>query len=238
MHKLVVVLHGAAESEWMERRWSEDFVPLAERMPGLRRVLVGRVRGAPAGPAELLLLHEFLLDDLASLEAAMPSAEGQAAGLALMRFAGERAELFFAEHHEMSLDRLPGAAGTAEGAGGPLLPPDQGFPSPLDDRPAGPGSWWRVWRWGRWRRSTSEFAPAPGASCDFGSISRIPPITPPGRSTPAIAAARRRFSSQRTATSASPGVTRSAPANTIRVSTSSALPGSDRRRAWRPTTVT
>ena len=117
MHKLVVVLRGAAESEWMERRWSEDFVPLAERMPGLRRVLVGRVRGAPAGQAEVLLLHEFLFDDRASLQAAMTSAEGQAAGLALMRFAGERAELFFAEHHEMSLDRLPGAAGTAEGSG-------------------------------------------------------------------------------------------------------------------------
>jgi uncharacterized protein (TIGR02118 family) len=117
MHKLVVVLRGVAESEWMERRWSEDFVPLAERMPGLRRVLVGRARGAPAGSAEVLLLHEFLFDDLASLQAAMTSAEGQAAGLALMRFAGERAELFFAEHHEMSLDRLPGAAGTAEGSG-------------------------------------------------------------------------------------------------------------------------
>jgi uncharacterized protein (TIGR02118 family) len=117
MHKLVVVLRGLAESEWMERRWSEDFVPLAERMPGLRRVLVGRARGAPAGPAEVLLLHEFLFDDLASLQAAMTSAEGQAAGLALMRFAGERAELFFAEHHEMSLDRLPGAGGTAEGSG-------------------------------------------------------------------------------------------------------------------------
>src|SRR3989304_4465360 len=125
MHKLVVVLRGAAESEWMERRWSEDFVPLAERMPGLRRVLVGRVRGAAAGPVF------------------------------------------------------------------PLISPDQVFPSPLDDRPAGPGSWWRVWRWGRWRRSTSECAPAPGASCDFGSISRIPPFTPAGRSSPATAAGRR-----------------------------------------------
>src|SRR3970282_1706087 len=92
MHKLVVVLRGAAESEWMERRWSEDFVPLAERMPGLRRVLVGRARGAPGGPAKVRLLHELLFDDLASLQAAMAFPEGQAAGLALMRFAGERAE--------------------------------------------------------------------------------------------------------------------------------------------------
>jgi uncharacterized protein (TIGR02118 family) len=112
MHKLVVVIRGTAESEWMERRWSEDFVPLAERMPGLRRVIVGSVRGAPSGHVDVLLLHEFVFDDLPALRAAMTSPEGQAAGQALMRFAGERAELFFAEHHEMSLDRPPGAEGS------------------------------------------------------------------------------------------------------------------------------
>ena len=81
------------------------------------RTSSGRVRGAPAGPAEVLLLHEFLFDDLASLQAAMTSAEGQAAGLALMRFAGERAELFFAEHFEMGLEPPPGQMGTAEPSG-------------------------------------------------------------------------------------------------------------------------
>jgi uncharacterized protein (TIGR02118 family) len=115
MYKLVVVLRGVAESEWLERHWSDDFVPLAEKMPGLRRVFVGRACGAPSGPADVLLLHEFVFDDLAALQAAMISPEGQAAGLALMRFAGERAELFFAEHHEMSLDAPSAAAGTTEG---------------------------------------------------------------------------------------------------------------------------
>jgi uncharacterized protein (TIGR02118 family) len=114
MHKLVVVLRGVAESERLERQWSDDFVPLAEKMPGLRRVLVGRVSGAPAGPAEVVLLHEFLFDNLASLRAAMISPEGQAAGAALMRFAGERAELFFAEHFEMGLEHPPGKNGTAD----------------------------------------------------------------------------------------------------------------------------
>lgn len=117
MHKLVVVLRGAAESEWLERHWSDDFVPLAEKMPGLRRVFVGRASGAPSGPADVLLLHEFLFDDLPALQAAMTSAEGQAAGQALMRFAGKRAELFFAEHHEMSLEPPPAQAGMTEGSG-------------------------------------------------------------------------------------------------------------------------
>lgn len=117
MHKLVVVIRGGAEPDWMERRWSEDFVPLAERMPGLRRVLVGGVVGSPGGGADISLIHELLFDDLQALRAALTSPEGQAAGQALMRFAGERAELFFAEHHEMSLETPPDRHRTAEGSG-------------------------------------------------------------------------------------------------------------------------
>jgi hypothetical protein len=49
VHKLVIVLRGRRDADELERRWSEDFVPLAEKMPGLRRVLVGRVTGSPAG---------------------------------------------------------------------------------------------------------------------------------------------------------------------------------------------
>jgi uncharacterized protein (TIGR02118 family) len=115
MHKLVVMIRGTADAEQLERRWSEEFVPLAERMPGLRRVAVGRAAGAPSGTAKVLLLHEFFFDDLLALQSAMISPEGQAAGQALMRFAGERAELFFAEHLEMSLDPPPRPGATMEG---------------------------------------------------------------------------------------------------------------------------
>lgn len=113
MHKLVVVLRGGVQdTETIERAWSEDFVPLAEQMPGLRRVCVGRAAGSPGGRADVLIIHELLFDDLEALQAAMVSPAGQAAGHALMRFAGERAELFFAEHLEMDLEPPP-AAGPA-----------------------------------------------------------------------------------------------------------------------------
>lgn len=103
MHKLVLVLRRTADPEALERQWSERFVPLAERMPGLRRVVVGRTSGAPGSIPNIQLIHEFLFDDLEALRQAMTSPEGQRAGQALMGFAAESSELFFAEHLEMEV---------------------------------------------------------------------------------------------------------------------------------------
>jgi len=105
VHKLVLILRGKEEAVRLERGWSDEFVALAEKMPGLRRVMVGRAVGSPDGRSDVLLVHEFLFDDLPALLAGMTSPEGQAAGAALMRFAGDRAELLFAEHHEMAVGR-------------------------------------------------------------------------------------------------------------------------------------
>lgn len=105
MHKLIVVLRRSPDPEAVERNWSERFVPLAERMPGLRRVFVGRTVGGPGVIPQILLVHELLFDDLESLRNAMTSPEGQAAGRALMGFAATTSDLFFSEHLEMDLPR-------------------------------------------------------------------------------------------------------------------------------------
>jgi len=111
MHKLVVLIRRSARGESIERRWSDEFVPLAERMPGLRRVVVSRPVGAPAVAPRFQLIHELFFEDLHSLRAGMSSPEGEAAGRALMGFAAVEAELFFAEHLEMDLPRWAPAAG-------------------------------------------------------------------------------------------------------------------------------
>lgn len=110
MHKLILVFKRPPETAAFDRRWSEDFVPIAERMPGLRRVTVARTYGGPSGPSDVYLVHEFYFDDEAALRSAMTSAEGQQAGQALMAFAGRQVSLAFAEHLEE--DRpTPGRAG-------------------------------------------------------------------------------------------------------------------------------
>jgi len=111
MHKLVILIHRSPQAETLERRWSDGFVPAAERLPGLRRVVVTRPVGAPASTPRFQLIHELFFDDLDSLQAAMTSPDGQAAGRALMEFASAEAELFFAEHLEMELESRPGGPG-------------------------------------------------------------------------------------------------------------------------------
>jgi uncharacterized protein (TIGR02118 family) len=105
MHKLVVLIRRSDDPETLERRWSEEFVPLAEKMPGLRRVVVSRVVGGPAAPPGIQLIHEFLFADLEALLQAMVSPEGQAAGRVLMGIASREAELIFAEHLEMEVQQ-------------------------------------------------------------------------------------------------------------------------------------
>lgn len=100
MHKLILIFRPPLDPTTFERRWSEEFVPVAERMPGLRRVALARAYGGPSGPSDVYLVHEFYFDDSEALQQAMTSAEGQQAGRALMSFAARQVSLTFAEHLE------------------------------------------------------------------------------------------------------------------------------------------
>jgi uncharacterized protein (TIGR02118 family) len=98
--KLVILFNRPDNLAEFERRWSEEFVPLAGKMPGLRKVVVSHVQGGPAGPAPICLIHELHFDDMEALTRAMNSPEGVAAGQGLIRLARQNATLLFAEHME------------------------------------------------------------------------------------------------------------------------------------------
>ncbi len=101
MHKLILLFHRPPDMAEFERRWSEEFVPRAERMPGLRRVTVSRViGGVQEGQQDLHLMHELYFDDRGALEEAMASEQGQKAGETLISIAGESVDLLFADHRE------------------------------------------------------------------------------------------------------------------------------------------
>ena len=95
--KLVALYRHPGDREAFERHYWEVHVPLARRMPGLRRVEISRVTGSPGGESPYYLMAEMYFDDPASLAAALQSAEGRAAGKDLMLFAGELVSLHTAE---------------------------------------------------------------------------------------------------------------------------------------------
>lgn len=108
MVKLIALFKPPADRAAFDTRWSGEFVPLAERMPGIRRITVSHVQASPAGPAPYALIHEFFFDTFDDLQSALASPEGQAAGRNLMAFAADTAQLLFAEHQEE--ERAAGAA--------------------------------------------------------------------------------------------------------------------------------
>lgn len=98
MHKLILIFHQPPDLESFEDRWSNDFVPVVEKMPGIRRVAVSRVMGGLSAHSDILLIHEIFFDDRRALEAGMSSEMGRQAGEALVKLAGERVEVLFGQH--------------------------------------------------------------------------------------------------------------------------------------------
>ena len=99
-YKLIILFRQPPDPAEFERRWSEEFVPLAERLPGLQRVVVSQTHGGPAGPVEFYLVEELHFASQAALTEALSSPEGVAAGQCLVHLAGRLATLLFAEHME------------------------------------------------------------------------------------------------------------------------------------------
>jgi len=99
-HKLIILFKTPPNPADFQQRWSTEFVPLAERLPGLRRITVSWATGGPAGSVDIHLVYELHFDSLEALTAAMMSPAGVAAGQGLVRLAGQQATLLFAEHSE------------------------------------------------------------------------------------------------------------------------------------------
>ena len=100
MIKLTFVFRRPKHIGNFEEHWANEFVPLVEQLPGLRRVSVSVVIGEPGGPSLFYKLHELYFSDRAALDAALASAQGVQAERLLKTFAAEITMLLFSEHFE------------------------------------------------------------------------------------------------------------------------------------------
>lgn len=99
MVKLSLLFLQPTDEESFEPRYNQNLA-LLEKLPDLRRRQACVVLGSPSGKSPYYRMLEFYFDDFATLDAALTSIEGRAAGADLMQFAAQRVELVFSEVFE------------------------------------------------------------------------------------------------------------------------------------------
>lgn len=84
---LMALYAQPADPEAFDRHYAEVHTPLVEKIPGLEALRVNKVRRKLMGEADLYQIAEMDFADKAAFGAAMASAENQAAGADLGKFA-------------------------------------------------------------------------------------------------------------------------------------------------------
>jgi len=97
MHKLIILIEDVTSDRVFDERWP-NFLHWAEKMPGLRREVSGRVAHSLFGSHPCRMIHELYFDSEDTLRAALASPEGSRAGQILQRITGGRMSLLVADH--------------------------------------------------------------------------------------------------------------------------------------------
>lgn len=100
MVKLVAVFKKPADLTSFEEHYEKVLLPLISKMPGMKRLEISRVTGAPMSQPQFYRMAEMYFEDQKALNAAVISQEGMAAAKDLMGFARDIVHMFFAEVKE------------------------------------------------------------------------------------------------------------------------------------------
>ncbi|HWS11032.1 MAG TPA: EthD family reductase [Xanthobacteraceae bacterium] len=102
MGRLVVMYKTPRDATAFDKHYFDKHVPLAKKIPGLRKYEVNKGPVAtPAGPSGIHLVAILHFDDMAAIQNAFASAEGQAAAGDLQNFATGGADLYFFDTREV-----------------------------------------------------------------------------------------------------------------------------------------
>lgn len=97
MTKLIALYRTPADVAAFDKHYDEVHTPLVRKYPGLRKLEITRVTGAPIGETKYHLLAEMSFDDKAAMDAALASPEGRAVVKDLMSFAADIVIVFIGE---------------------------------------------------------------------------------------------------------------------------------------------
>ena len=102
MALLVVMYKTPHDAAAFDKHYFEKHVPIAKKLPGLRKYSVSQGPVAtPAGPSGFHLIATLTFDNLAAIQAAFASAEGQAAAADVQAFATGGADMILFDTREV-----------------------------------------------------------------------------------------------------------------------------------------
>jgi len=97
MIKLIALFRKPADIAEFDEHYDAIHTPLVKRYPGLRKLEITRITGAPIGETKYHLLCEMYWDNKDDMDKALGSPEGRAVAKDLMSFAAELVTVFFGE---------------------------------------------------------------------------------------------------------------------------------------------
>lgn len=101
MVKLVALYKKPANIAEFDDKYFNGHIPLANKIPGLKKCDVNKIVGTPGGESEYYLMAELFFDDMEALKAGMSSPEGKAAAKDVMSFAKDIVYMMFAEEQKV-----------------------------------------------------------------------------------------------------------------------------------------
>jgi uncharacterized protein (TIGR02118 family) len=102
MAELVVMYKTPKDTSAFDKHYFEKHVPIAKKLPGLRKYSVSQGPVAtPAGPSGFHLIATLTFDNLAAIQAAFASAEGRAAAADVQTFATGRADMILFDSRDV-----------------------------------------------------------------------------------------------------------------------------------------
>ena len=102
MAQLVVMYKTPKDTAAFDKHYFEKHIPIAKKIPGLRKYEVSQGPVAsPAGPSGLHLIAILTFDNLAAVKAAFASPEGQATAADVPTFASGGVDMIFFDTSEV-----------------------------------------------------------------------------------------------------------------------------------------
>jgi uncharacterized protein (TIGR02118 family) len=102
MARLLVMYRTPKDTAAFDKHYQQTHIPLAKKIPGLRKFDVSQGPiGTPAGPSPFYSIVTLHFDDMAALQKALASPEGQAAAADVPTFASGGADMLVFDSHEV-----------------------------------------------------------------------------------------------------------------------------------------